>query len=1087
MVSRLVRCPECRADHFVPREGADGFPTNITLSGFLDLPAQRNGTPSDSSQATEPAGGSPSKCGVCETESQTIKCFHCNKMVCESCKRSHTGQMKVDIGRLLNQIRRGLPKLSNSISAVEQKSEQMKTRAEAVKSEIHDTIERYIKELRDREKMLHSEMDTYLQGEQRSLRIFQENIEVELASISSYCDSTESMMNQADNNVLDADLVNIKKQCTDYMDQIRETESSEVPSIREINFTFDGQPVHSSVMGFGQLNITTPGTSNRSTTNSNAGASATNRNSAGQSQANRPRWSDVEPLDTAMFDDFSVAPSFSYTPRTRAHSPPSTRMSNRTQYTRPTHSSLELGRHPAATIGHQPGYHSAATLSQHPSMTVGYQPDLMAPSPRHMPSRTNDYMFSMESPMEEDLVAIMDRNRMEEINRRRIRGTSRGNSTLGRLARGRPQERVSGLIGGGGGGATIGATSRGRGITPRATSPTYPTAAAVTQQSEVVSALTAALAADAAERRVRATNPTVHTDARPAAAFIVPLNGGPVQTIQRADSAEQSDSSRDQQPQIPPEPETSSSQDTSSSQQPTVPAETESVVQPEQIVDEHQVTVQPEVEQPEAHTATVVEPEVIEGQTEPLSEAQQSELPPPAPQQGNGRRPTRRNKRQNSRQNRTGNSNSQRRPAANSSNDNRRPPVTNAESNATQPNGSSSETATTSQAQVNVSPSSSQNNANNNSNVNNEDTSATPNPTRSSSPSSAGLGSRSRTFVREDGPENTSTNLPMVNGMSSTFDIPLTETIGDLDTSELSRISVEDSINGIRPINNYRRKGGMKKKIGNDRGNAESQFTWPRGVAASPINDSIVVADSSNHRVQMFDLAGHYVSMFGSYGQGNGEFDCLAGIAVNTMGQIVIADRYNHRIQVFDRYGQFSHKFGEEGTADGKMNYPWGVACDRGGFIYVCDKENHRIQVFQANGTFVRKFGKLGNRPGQLENPHYITVGHDGNIIVSDCNNHRLQVFSDTGRFVKAIGKFGSDNGQLKYPKGVAVDRQGFIIVADSGNNRIQVFRGDGRFYSVFGSWGTCNGQFKGLEGIALTNNGDIVVSDKENHRIQIF
>lgn len=48
----------------------------------------------------------------------------------------------------------------------------------------------------------------------------------------------------------------------------------------------------------------------------------------------------------------------------------------------------------------------------------------------------------------------------------------------------------------------------------------------------------------------------------------------------------------------------------------------------------------------------------------------------------------------------------------------------------------------------------------------------------------------------------------------------------------------------------------------------------------------------------MFDSNGIFHKEFGSYGNGEGEFDCLAGVAVNRIGQFIIADRYNHRIQV---------------------------------------------------------------------------------------------------------------------------------------------------------------------------------------------
>lgn len=98
-------------------------------------------------------------------------------------------------------------------------------------------------------------------------------------------------------------------------------------------------------------------------------------------------------------------------------------------------------------------------------------------------------------------------------------------------------------------------------------------------------------------------------------------------------------------------------------------------------------------------------------------------------------------------------------------------------------------------------------------------------------------------------------------------------------------------------------------------------------------------------RVQVFDSNGIFVKEFGQYGNGEGEFDCLAGVAVNRIGQYIIADRYNHRIQVLDPQGRFLRTFGTQGTTDGKFNYPWGVTTDALGFIYVCDKENHRVQV----------------------------------------------------------------------------------------------------------------------------------------------
>ncbi|VDN40708.1 unnamed protein product [Gongylonema pulchrum] len=40
MVHRVLKCPECRAEHPVPYEGVKNFQSNYTLMGFLDIHLQ---------------------------------------------------------------------------------------------------------------------------------------------------------------------------------------------------------------------------------------------------------------------------------------------------------------------------------------------------------------------------------------------------------------------------------------------------------------------------------------------------------------------------------------------------------------------------------------------------------------------------------------------------------------------------------------------------------------------------------------------------------------------------------------------------------------------------------------------------------------------------------------------------------------------------------------------------------------------------------------------------------------------------------------------------------------------------------------
>lgn len=62
--------------------------------------------------------------------------------------------------------------------------------------------------------------------------------------------------------------------------------------------------------------------------------------------------------------------------------------------------------------------------------------------------------------------------------------------------------------------------------------------------------------------------------------------------------------------------------------------------------------------------------------------------------------------------------------------------------------------------------------------------------------------------------------------------------------------------------NQYLQKRRLQFKVGS-RGSEPGCFTWPRGIAVAPDN-SIVVADSSNHRVQVIMLSYTFFPSFGA-------------------------------------------------------------------------------------------------------------------------------------------------------------------------------------------------------------------------------
>ena len=99
---------------------------------------------------------------------------------------------------------------------------------------------------------------------------------------------------------------------------------------------------------------------------------------------------------------------------------------------------------------------------------------------------------------------------------------------------------------------------------------------------------------------------------------------------------------------------------------------------------------------------------------------------------------------------------------------------------------------------------------------------------------------------------------------------------------------------------------------------------------------------------------------------------------------------YNNRIQKFTSSGGFITKWGTYGTGNGQFNYPIGVAVDSTGNVYVADSGNDRIQKFTSNGIFLTKWGTYSEPTG-------VAVDSAGNVYIAEALKYRIQVFRPIG------------------------------------------------------------------------------------------
>jgi len=284
-------------------------------------------------------------------------------------------------------------------------------------------------------------------------------------------------------------------------------------------------------------------------------------------------------------------------------------------------------------------------------------------------------------------------------------------------------------------------------------------------------------------------------------------------------------------------------------------------------------------------------------------------------------------------------------------------------------------------------------------------------------------------------------------------------------------------------------------------GSADGQLSSPKGLAVDYTDviyysdEKVYVADTGNHRVQVFHINGTFDFNFGSYGSAPGQFSSPEDILVAGGGVIYVADTGNHRVQVFHNNGAFIRQIGSYGSGDGQLSSPEGMG-GQGYVLYVADTGNHRIQAFDTRtGEFLFKFGSYGSGYYQFSSPGDVHAFGDY-IDIADTGNHRVHTYRftpshhpgvvtvfDSGT-IFAGGSYGSGPAQFKSPQSI----HHVNAVADTYNHRVLIV-GPIPLLSwrlQIGSYGTGDGQLRSPEDV-VRYDLKYFVADTGNHRIQVF
>ena len=264
-----------------------------------------------------------------------------------------------------------------------------------------------------------------------------------------------------------------------------------------------------------------------------------------------------------------------------------------------------------------------------------------------------------------------------------------------------------------------------------------------------------------------------------------------------------------------------------------------------------------------------------------------------------------------------------------------------------------------------------------------------------------------------------------------------------------------------------------------DTGN-KARFSSIAGITINSSGNTLYLTDRWNNRIRSVNLSNNASALVSGGGQtdcsescngyaegskNSARFNNPTGIAISPdNAYLYIADTANNRIRkvrISDGQTWLLAGSGVAGHADGKgsaakFNSPFGITIDSAGqYLYVADRENHRlrrVKISDGEVTTVAGSGSNGYRDAigttaVLSYPEYVKVGADGNLYFTEVGSQLVKFMDIDSRSVRTVagnlsrGFYNGDSTSTRFnnPKGLLPDTvNNKLYVADNWNDIIR-------------------------------------------------
>ena len=325
----------------------------------------------------------------------------------------------------------------------------------------------------------------------------------------------------------------------------------------------------------------------------------------------------------------------------------------------------------------------------------------------------------------------------------------------------------------------------------------------------------------------------------------------------------------------------------------------------------------------------------------------------------------------------------------------------------------------------------------------------------------------------------------------------------------------------------YRKRGTLKEtplKLALEREQIKGPLYFPGKVLANVPANRLFIADSSNNRIVITDLAGKHIATAGTGKEGKADgsfakamFADPQGLAYDGHNRLFVADRKNHIIRELDLKTNTVKTIAGTGRQDRTLmpkhvshkaravglNSPWGLYL-QDKRLYIGMSGHHQIWAMDLDKQLIWPYAGDGEeelRDGSPRTAKFAQpsgLGGDGlHLFVADSEASGIRSVPLNGGQVSTIVgipgptglfAFGDMNGvgrqqiRLQHALDVAF-HQGSLYVADTYNSKIKVIDPNRQECKTF--LGDEPGTFNEPGGLSIAG-GKLYVADSSSHRIRV-